>query len=61
MGDKYFVWLAPTGEASTNGRRLEQGRAYAVADFPPEIVEEWVRSGAAKYQTAGKKKPAEEE
>lgn len=55
--DSNFTWLTEsTSTRSYGGRaysRLEQGKTYPTADFPAEVVAEWVKSGAAKY-AAGK-------
>lgn len=59
MGETKFLWLANSGEAR-NGKRLEHGQAYLVADFPAEVVAEWVRAGDAKL-TAPAKKGGQEE
>ena len=61
MNEKRFVWLAASCEASVNGRRLESGESYALTDFPVEVVDEWARTGAAKYTRPGKEKPGQEE
>jgi len=60
MADKRFVWLLGPAEAR-NGRKLETGETYRVEDFREEVIAEWVRSGAAKYEKPGKEKPAQEE
>jgi len=59
--EKMFTWLV--GDTYTRsregrgGRHLVRGESYDVAGFSPAVVEEWVRSGAAKY--ADGKKAAE--
>lgn len=60
MTDKKFIWLLAPGEAR-NGRKLETGETYSVGDFRAEVVEEWVRTGAAKYAAAAKTKSGGEE
>jgi hypothetical protein len=61
MAEKRFVWMLDPQEASINGRRLETGQSYAATDFGEAVVEEWVRTGAAKYSKPGKDKPGLEE
>jgi hypothetical protein len=60
MAKSKFVWLAgDTFTRSRDGRggiKLERGGEYDAGAFNPEVVEEWVRAGAAEY--AGGKKPA---
>ncbi len=52
-----FVWLADSCHAR-NGRKLIKGQVYKVADFKPAVVEQWLKTKAAKYATA---KSAEED
>ena len=49
-----FVWLIDSCHAR-NGRKLIKGQTYKVADFKPAVVDEWVRTKAAKYTTAKSK------
>jgi hypothetical protein len=49
-----FVWLADSCSAR-NGRELIKGQAYKVADFKPAVVDQWIKTKAAKYATAKSK------
>jgi len=52
-----FVWLIDSCHAR-NGCKLIKGQSYKVSDFDPAVVDEWVKTKAAKYSTA---KSTEEE
>ena len=56
---KYFKWLARScyPRKKFYDGQLLTGETYKAADFPIHIVEEWVKTGAAKWTTA---KPKEE-
>jgi hypothetical protein len=62
MNKKRFEWLVDSCFTAP-GLKLEKGQAYDAEAFGLEIVEEWVRSGAAKYAAAGasKAKAADQE
>jgi len=45
---KKFKWLGLNG-IPRRGPSLRTGEVYSVADFPPAVVEEWVRTGAAQF------------
>lgn len=51
-----FTWLTDTTWSRTYGTRaasvIEKGKTYPVADFPADVVAEWVRTGNAKYGKA---------
>ena len=49
-----FVWLLDSCSAR-NGRKLITGQTYKVADFKADVVDEWVKTKAAKYSTAKSK------
>lgn len=50
-----FIWIGPDSYAR-NGRHLIPEQTYAAAEFPAEIVAEWIRTGNAK-PVAGKSEP----
>jgi hypothetical protein len=56
MAEKRFVWLSESCEAR-NGARLEKGKTYGSSPFNPDVVDEWIRTGAAKW--TGKAKEGE--
>ena len=62
MAKEKFTWLAADtftrSRDGKGGQHLEQSKTYEVNVFGPDIVEEWVRSGAAEY--AVEKKAAKE-
>lgn len=60
MKNEKFVWLAAEGVAR-NGKTLTPGQTYAAADFPAEVVAEWIKTGAAKPVAAGKSERKDEE
>lgn len=47
MKNEKFVWLAAESVAR-NGKTLKPGQTYATADFPADVVAEWIKTGAAK-------------
>lgn len=55
---KQFIWLLDSC-VTRKGRKLEKGKTYNVKDHPPEVVEEWVRTKAAKYVDGPKSKKEE--
>ena len=58
MNDKFFE--VKTRSTDRRGRTLEPGKGYAIADFNPDIVAEWVRTGYASWtgeQTEHEKAP----
>jgi hypothetical protein len=50
--EKQFIWLADSCDWSGGAARLETGRKYDASAFPPEVVEFWVTTGAAKWARA---------
>lgn len=54
MDKTKFVWLVDSCHAR-NGRKLIKGQAYKVADFNPAVVDQWIKTKAAKYATAKSK------
>ena len=62
MNKKRFEWLVDSCFTGS-GLKLEKGQAYDVEAFDLAIIEEWIRSGAAKYAAAGasKAKAADQE
>ena len=61
MAKDKFIWIGEqtTARGTAGGRILEKGKEYPLGGITVEIVEEWVRSGHAKW--AGKDKPAKED
>ncbi len=49
-----FVWLADSCHAR-NGRKLIKDQTYKVADFKAAVVDEWVKTKAAKFSSAKSK------
>lgn len=54
MEKKKFVWLIDSCVAR-NGRELKRDQTYDVSDFDPAVVDEWVKTKAAKYTTTKSK------
>ena len=54
MPEKQFIWQAESCEAR-NGVRLEKGKTYRSSLFSPDVVDEWIRTGAAKWAEKAKK------
>ena len=54
MEKSKFVWLLDSCSAR-NGRKLIKDQTYKVADFKAAVVDEWVKTKAAKYSTAKSK------
>ena len=56
-----FKWLMDA-QISRGGVKLETDKEYDLASFPPEkkitqaVVDEWVKTGAAKYTKEDKEK-----
>ncbi len=49
MAKKIFVWLLDSAYPRKGALVLEKGKEYDAASFPEHVVDEWVRTGAAKY------------
>lgn len=47
MTGKKFVWLRDSAFPRT-GPKLEKGKEHDAANYPAEVVEEWIKSGAAQ-------------
>jgi hypothetical protein len=55
---KRFVWLLDTTFPRRGSMMLEKGKEYDAAAFPSHVVEEWIRTGAARpVSVKPKKKP----
>lgn len=56
MAKTNFTWLGDTTFTRSFGAKppskLEKGKTYPVEGFPVEVVDEWVRTGNAKYAGA---------
>jgi hypothetical protein len=52
MATKKFVWLLDTTFPRRGSLMLEKGKEYDAAAFPSHVVEEWVRTGAARLVSA---------
>lgn len=48
MKEKYFEWLHDSC-SPRRGPKLEKGKVHKTDDYPPHVVEEWVKTKAAKY------------
>ena len=48
MKEKYFEWLIDSG-TPRKGPDLVKGKIHKVGDYPLHVVEEWVKTKAAKY------------
>lgn len=59
MDKKLFVWLSDPCVAR-NGRELKKGKTYKIADFKPEVVEQWVKTKFAEYTSSAAVKSKEE-
>ena len=57
MKEKYFEWLLDSNEPR-KGPKLVKGELHRSGDYPPHVVDEWVKTKAAKFV---KDKPKEEE
>jgi len=45
---KKFVWLLDTTFPRRGPSVLERGKEYEASAFPAHVVEEWIKTGAAK-------------
>jgi hypothetical protein len=45
---KRFVWLLDTTFPRRGAVMLEKGKEYPASLFPAHIVDEWIRTGAAR-------------
>jgi hypothetical protein len=45
---KKFIWLLDTTFPRRGSVMLEKGKEYDAAAFPSHVVEEWIRTGAAR-------------
>lgn len=56
--EETFTWLSDTTFTRSFGTKapsiIEKGKTYQTADFPKEVVDEWVRTGNAKFGKAVK-------
>lgn len=53
---KKFIWLLDSCYPR-KGPKLEKDKEHLVGDYPPDVVETWVKTKAAKYvETEPKKK-----
>lgn len=62
MNGKLIKWTADSQEPR-RGPRLVKGETYAADLWPADVVEEWIKTGAAEVVSESKKKavkPAEE-
>lgn len=58
MKEKQFEWLVDSC-FPRKGPKLEKGKVHKTGDYPPHVVEEWVKTKAAKYVTDKSKKEEE--
>ncbi len=59
MKEKHFEWLLDSCEPR-KGPRLEKGKTHKTGDYPPHVVELWVKTKAAKYVKGKAKEEGEE-
>lgn len=56
--EETFTWLTDTTNTRSYGAKapslIEKGKTYPTADFPKDVVDEWVKTGNAKYGKAVK-------
>lgn len=45
---KTFIWLIDSC-TTRKGRKLVTGNKFKLSDFPPEVVDEWIKTKAAKW------------
>lgn len=57
--NRKFTWLLDD-QFDGYGRKLEKGKSYDAATFGEAVVEEWIRTGAARAVAAGKVRDKEE-
>ena len=48
MNEKHFEWLLDSS-TPRKGPRLIKGELHKTGDYPPHVVDEWVKTKAAKY------------
>ena len=48
MKEKYFEWLIGSC-FPRKGPKLEKGKIHRTGDYPSHVVDEWVKTKAAKY------------
>lgn len=48
MKEKYFEWLVDSC-FPRKGPKLEKGKVHKTSDYPSDVVEQWVKTKAAKY------------
>ena len=54
---KEFIWNLDS-QLPRKGPMLEKGKAHKASDYPAQVVEYWVKSGAAEW--VGETKPKKE-
>lgn len=47
MKEKYFEWLLDSS-IPRKGPKLVKGKIHKSGDYPPHVVDEWVKTKAAK-------------
>lgn len=45
---KTFIWLIDSC-TTRKGRKLVTGNKFKLSDFPPDVVDEWIKTKAAKW------------
>ena len=48
MKEKYFEWLLDSN-TPRKGPKLVKGKIHKSGDYPPHVVDEWIKTKAAKY------------
>jgi hypothetical protein len=59
MNGKKFVWIIDSCESRANGK-LVSGETHDSSGFPAGVVDEWVKTGAARWVVTPKKSPKED-
>ena len=58
MKEKYFKWLLDSC-SPRKGPKLEKGKIHKTGNYPSDVVEQWVKTKAAKYVKDKSKKEDE--
>lgn len=59
MKEKFFKWLLDTAEPR-KGPKLVKGKIHKTGDYPPHVVESWVKTKAAQFVKDKQKEEAGE-
>lgn len=47
---RQFTWLSDSCVPSCKGPKLTKSELHNVADYPPAVLDEWVKTGNAMYE-----------